>query len=185
MAKYETITHEYLLSILDYNPATGIFVWRKRTPDMFNDCGGRYTKERSCKTWNAKFAGKKAGYSNNIYVSIRINNILFSAHRLAWFYVYKKWPEKDLDHVDRNSLNNAIQNLREATKAQNNYNRETNKNNSTKYRGVCFDKERGKYISQIGFNNKSICLGRFDTPEEAYEEYKKAAKKLFGDFSCY
>jgi hypothetical protein len=176
MAKYN-ITHKYLLSILDYNPKTGVFVWRER-PAKYFDSEGNY------KTWNKRFAGKQAGFLHSSgYIRIKLNLIPMNAHILAYFYVHKKWPVLDIDHYDKNRSNNKIKNLREATDTQNGANRKISKNNKLGLKGVCLNKN--KYRAQIYIDYKQIYLGSFHTPEEAHAAYCKAARELFGDFASF
>ena len=184
MSKYDLLTHDYLLSILHYDETTGVFTWRERTPDMFKDGNGRYTKERNCKCWNTKYAGKRAGHKNHLgRIEIGIDNLKFLSNVLAWFYVYGDWPTVDVDHIDMNKSNDSINNLRLATRSQNMSNRTKQINNTTGYKGVCFDKARNKYYARIKANDKELFLGRFETAEEAHNAYFKAAKELHGEFA--
>jgi hypothetical protein len=104
------------------------------------------------------------------------------AHRLAWFMVYGKIPDGNLDHTNRDPADNRISNLRLATFSQNNVN--------TKYRGkylrgVSVNKRNSSgYRATICMNRKRILLGTFDTEQEAHEAYLQAAKVLHGEFAC-
>lgn len=89
---------------------------------------------------------------------------------------------EDVDHIDGNGLNNTRENLRIATRTQNNANRGAPHNNTTGYKGVSYDKARGKYLAKITVNKKQIQLGRHATAELAYAAYLEASKRLFGDF---
>jgi len=71
------------------------------------------------------------------------------------------------DHRSRDRSDNRRSNLRPATVAQNNRNQGLRKNNTTGFKGVSFDKNRGKFQAGIGLNGKRKALGRFDSPEEA------------------
>jgi hypothetical protein len=51
------------------------------------------------------------------------------------------------------------------------------------FKGICFDKSRGKWISKICVNYKQMNLGRFSTAEEAALAYDIAAKEHFGEFA--
>lgn len=179
MASYD-ISHDHLLSVLDYNQDTGVFTWRERTPNMFNDTKKR-SKEHICNRWNSNFAGKKAGRAGK-YVQIAINCKSMLAHVLAWFYVYKTWPKLSLDHHDRNPLNNAINNLREATRGQNSTN--SKRKNKTSYKGVTLHKNK-KFVAYITINKKQLYLGIFDTAQEAHTAYCDAARKHYGDFASF
>jgi len=75
-----------------------------------------------------------------------------------------------IDHIDRNPLNNKLDNLRWANLSQNNYNRKYN-NLTSKYRGVYWDKRKNKWGARISINRKSIFLGRYETEEEGALAY--------------
>ena len=88
-----------------------------------------------------------------------------------------------VDHIDGNGLNNQKSNLRICTNAENLHNRGVQKNNTTGYKGVCWDKEKGKYRASISFECKRINLGRFSSKREAAIAYNKAAIKYHGEFA--
>lgn len=85
----------------------------------------------------------------------------------------------DADHIDRNRLNNRRSNLRIATRGQNLHNKTKLCTNTTGYKGVCYDKSRGKYMATI--NGRYI--GRYPTPEQAAQAYNIKAKELHGEFA--
>jgi hypothetical protein len=78
-----------------------------------------------------------------------------------------------IDHIDGNSLNNNIKNLREVTHRINMINRK----NKSKY-GTGVKYECGKYRVKIGINGKYLELGRYDTPEEASEVYHQKLRQI-------
>lgn len=92
-------------------------------------------------------------------------------------------PKMEVDHIDGNSLNNRRSNLRLATHQQNSRNRKLNKNSGTGFKGVSYRKDNHKWRAIIVVNQCNICLGQFDTPQEAHEAYCKAAEKYFGEFA--
>lgn len=159
--------HSYLTSILDYNPETGIFVWKApRSKVNVGNFAGHVKK------------GKKP------YVRIMIDGKDYSAHRLAWFYVHGFWPKEHIDHINGNHSDNRIANLREATRSQN---RTNSKNcNKTGLKGVRmrkYIKDGGRnWEAQITFNKKTTYLGCYHTKEEAHTAYCDAARRLHGDF---
>lgn len=87
----------------------------------------------------------------------------------------------EVDHRDRNPLNNQRDNLRICTEAQNKRNRKKNSLSKHQYKGVRF--RNNAYEASIKFNHNSIYLGRFKTPEAAATEYNKKAVELFGEFA--
>ena len=72
----------------------------------------------------------------------------------------------EIDHIDRDPLNNSVENLRIVSRQQNTWN--------TNSKGYYLDKRDGRFYSEIMVNHKKIHLGGFDTEEKASEEYQKA-----------
>ena len=70
-----------------------------------------------------KIGDKMNSLSKFGYIQISVNNKTYTAQRLAWFYVNETWPLEDIDHIDRNKLNNKISNLRILTRSENLKNR--------------------------------------------------------------
>lgn len=80
------------------------------------------------------------------------------------------------DHKDNNPLNNNKSNLQLITNRENAS--KDQKNGSSKYIGVCWSKDKGKWESQISINGKTKKLGRFNNELEASEVYQKELKTL-------
>jgi hypothetical protein len=156
------ISATQLKGFLKYNKNTGEFFWR--------DDRGRVR------------AGQKAG-SPHIqgYIQIKIDRVLYRAHRLAWLYVYGEWPIGRLDHKDNRPSNNRIKNLRKATHSQNMANRKLNINSGTGVKGV--SARGGKYRAYININGRRQYLGDHSTIKEASFAREAAAKKLHGAFA--
>ena len=87
-----------------------------------------------------------------------------------------------VDHIDQNGLNNTRHNLRVCTRAENNYNKGKQKNNTSGFKGV--SRDRRKWCAVIWMNRTRKHLGFFSTPEEAARAYDAAARELHGDFAC-
>jgi hypothetical protein len=95
----------------------------------------------------------------------------YRASRLAWFFVYGKWPAEQIDHIDHNKANDSIANLRELTAAENAQNKnKPYKNNKLGVMGVVLSKS-GLFTSSLKLNGVCIKLGRFKSSEEAHEAY--------------
>jgi hypothetical protein len=93
-------------------------------------------------------------------------------------------PPDDLevDHINRNGLDNRRENLRLCTHSENNRNRRLlQSRNTTGYRGV--ERSGDKFRAQIILMNKRIYLGSFSTAEEAARVRDEAAKEYFGEFA--
>ena len=89
----------------------------------------------------------------------------------------------EIDHRDRNGLNCTRKNMRIATRSQNQINRGPQKNNTSGYKGVTWDKQSQKWKAQIKINRAKKHLGDFDNPITAAHAYDSAAYELFGDFA--
>lgn len=93
----KTISHSDLVSLLDYDPETGIFQWKS----------GRYS-------------GRTAGWTDpDGRLRVRVKGRFYYAARLAWFYMTQEWPDKDVDHIDEDKTNNAFANLQLLTRSDN------------------------------------------------------------------
>lgn len=162
---------DYLREMLDYDPESGIFRWKFKTP--YKDVGevvGRRDKDGYLDTHIKMMSGR----SKN-----------FRLHRLAWFYVYGVWPENQIDHINGIKDDNRIENLREATANQNQWNQKKAKNNTSGHKVVYWVKRANKWRAFIYCNSKNIHLGYFSSLLEAAEAYKQAAIKYHGEFANY
>lgn len=88
-----------------------------------------------------------------------------------------------VDHIDGNTLDNRKSNLRFVNKTQNAQNMKSNKNSTSKYKGVSFDKCRKLWRVVIKVNKKQVYVGRFDSEIEAATAYNEAAKKYFKEYA--
>jgi len=156
----DPIEHWQLCLLLTYDPLAGTMTWLR---------DGRRFK-----------AGTAAGYTceTNPYIRIGLGERSYLAHILAWFYVTGAWPEKDIDHKDRDPSNNCWANLRLATGSENCANSGLHSDNTTGYRGVS---KRPNGIYRVTLAGKDI--GTFSTAEAAARAYDSAAVKLFGEFA--
>lgn len=92
-------------------------------------------------------------------------------------------PDRHLDHINREKLDNRKSNLRFCTDAENNLNKAPRKGCASKYKGVWWSKERKKWVAEIKRGEKRIRLGRFICEKAAALAYNKAASDLHGEYA--
>lgn len=160
------IPHERLLELLHYDPQTGVFTWRV--------------------THHRIRAGDRAGNENRSrpeqpYRQIMIDQKNYRTGRLAWFYMTKRLPKKEIDHRDGNPLNDIWSNLRLATSTQNKANQKKRCDNKSGFKGVHPHGQR--FYARTNINGKYRYLGMFDTAEEASEFYKQVTSAVHGEYA--
>lgn len=153
------LTQAELKELLYYNRETGEFRWRaERRPGI--------------KAWS--LAG---GLMPRGYVQIMIKQCNYVAHRLAWLYVHGSWPPDQIDHINRDKVDNRIDNLREANDSENQQNKSAVRANG-RLLGTTWSKAAGRWAAQIKKDGVRKHLGLFDTEREAHEAYVEAKRNL-------
>jgi len=166
---YNRISESYYIrarDLLSYDTKKGFFTWAIVSKNSNRSIGER--------------AGNIRGNRDRIGLSLNGIQKHIQAHKLAFFFIYGRVPGI-IDHINGNSLDNRIENLRECTHAENLRNRGKTSINTTGYKGVY--NRNGRFRSIIGINGKSIKLGTFDTAIEAAKKYDLEAIKLHGEFA--
>jgi len=153
------LTQSELKELLDYNPGTGVFVWKV------------------CRNWKAK-SGDVAGFLHHTgYWYIRINYRRYLAHRLVWLYVHGCWPEEEIDHINHVRDDNRIINLREASRQDNCKNASLSKINTSMINGVSWNSRDKKWRVDIRNNGKHIYGGQYTDLNNAVVKRKQLEKK--------
>src|SRR5262245_19767608 len=133
---HNDLTPKFIREIFHYDPTTGLLTWKKQL------------------SFRAP-VGKTAGaVGDKARIKIGIRGKDYFAHRIAWVWMTGKWPKYEIDHADENQSNNRWNNLREATPSQNHRNRGKQRNNTTGYKGVCFDKRAKRFVAGIKLNGR-------------------------------
>ena len=89
----------------------------------------------------------------------------------------------EVDHIDRNGLNNCRYNLRICTHQQNSYNTRSAVNSKSKYKGVAWHKGNKMWQANITIGGKQLSLGYSKDEKEAARKYDEAAKKYYRNFA--
>lgn len=157
------LNKEDLLYSFIYDKINGELIW-KNPPKRMN-----------------RLIGARAGYliksPRNLkpYLRIKYQQKSYAVHRLIWF-IEKNFLSYDkvIDHINGNTLDNRIENLREVTQRKNSQN--SYKHRCDKLVGASYIKSKNLYQSSIQINNKDINLGYFNTELEAHQRYLKELK---------
>jgi hypothetical protein len=128
-------------------------------------------------------AGKRAGsISVGKYRKIMINGKNYYEHRIIYFLHYGYMP-KVVDHINGCPDDNRIENLRDCTSSQNQYNKRLSKTSKSGVKGVCWSYVAKKWIAQITTNKKRKYIGSFDSLLDAEVAINNARRKFHGEFA--
>lgn len=158
-----------LRDMLDYDPATGIMVWR------------------NCSKYHARKNGKEAGVitpsrAGKYYCKLSIAGKRYARSRLAFLWMTGRWPTEQVDHINGNSLDDRWENLREVTQTQNAWNHKGRKREQSDLpMGV---RRLGRrFQARLAVNKTMVHLGTFETAQQASETYRKAREVHYGEFA--
>lgn len=141
---------ELLRKLLRYDPETGKLFWVARNAEFFTNTNRRSASHAQTQ-WNERYADQEAftAFDGHGYLMGRIFKKPYKAHRVAWAIVNGEWPNGQIDHLNGNRSDNRLKNLRQVDQSENNKNSKKRSNNKSGVTGVCFDKERQKWMVTI------------------------------------
>ena len=167
------MNRDYLLDCLAYNHVSGELTWKKRPRSHFST-------DRGYNTFYSQKVGRKTGCRSEtkdglFYLKVAINKKLYLAHRLAWIIYHGEIPAgMEIDHIDHNGENNAIDNLRLVTSSENKQNRTMVSTNKSGKMGVYHSRKTGRWVAEIFVNNERYGLGSFNSIDDAIAAREKA-----------
>lgn len=161
-----TLSLGYLQSILDYDPASGIFRWK-------------VTRNQNARPGN--IAGRTDSHG---HIQITIDGTAYGAHRVAWFMMTGELPPLDIDHENLVRSDNRFSNLRKATRRQNIHNQPARKTSKTGIKGVHLHSDGNHYVASLRREGKPRHIGFFKTADEAAEAVRLEILREHGDFAC-
>ena len=149
---------EWCRQVFDYEPSTGILRWKVNRA-------------------NAK-AGAEAGtLHRDGYRVVRALGKFRRVHRVIWLMSYGEWPKSSVDHINGDTTDNRIENLRCVTVAQNQWNRV--KPNG----GVFWHKTNKRWTVSLQVNGRLMHFGSFIDKSAAAEVAAKAIKEHHGEYA--
>ncbi len=176
---------EYLHRVMTCDAERGLLFWKERPIEMF---AAYPDADFRCSGWNTRWAGKPAMlvlsgkyYSGGLVIDGRRHG--FRTHRVVWAMSKGSWPDQELDHINRDTTDNRISNLRECSRTENCFNiapvQARGAVSSAKGVGL----HRGKWRARISVECKSRHIGYFDTELEAIKAYNAEAAARGGAFA--
>lgn len=152
----------YLKERFEYDASTGALFWKKA---------------------NKRWIGKEAGAIHicahgKRYIRCLLDGKNVYVHRIIWTMVHGSQPV-NIDHIDGDSLNNRIENLRSVTHDVNTKNQRLHSTNTSGHIGVGYRSDSGKWRARIMVDGKPITVGTFPTKEAAIQA-RDAANSEYG-----
>ena len=112
----------------------------------------------------------EAGYEEaSGYRRVKVDGVLYFAHRLVWMWHHGSDPGPYLDHLNEDKSDNRIENLSPTTNSQNCAKGRRKHKKSDLPAGVA--RHRNKYKAQRRVGDKLVYLGLHSTPEQAHQAY--------------
>ena len=153
------LTREYLLWLFHYDRENGKLYW----------------KNHWCNATKGRFLGKQVGNLDvNGYLRVTINYKRYLVHRIIFFLESRIIGNFFIDHINGDTIDNRILNLRVSNNRRNQQNQHKHRNG--KLVGTSFHKVIKKWQSRIVIKKKNIHLGYFDTEIEAHQRYVQELK---------
>lgn len=150
------IIPEEVKEYLDYNPETGIIIWKKHA------------------SYNNFCKGKEPGsLSSGGYKVVHFKNSVYQYHRIAYFLYHNRQPSI-IDHRNGDKLDNRIDNLKNCDFQGNSRNKKCHREG--KKVGIRYIKKNktNPYIAYYSHGGKfQTYLGSFPTEELAMKAYSK------------
>ena len=165
------IDYQRVRELLDYNPLTGDLIWLQD--------GYRRAKRKKGEIAGSLRKSRKGSNRRQI----NIDRVVYKSSRIIWLWMTGAFPPpgQEIDHINRDALDDRWENLRLVDKQLNGLNRMKNKGSYTSvYKGVHrADRYKHPFCALLTLNGKSIVLGRFDTEIEAARAYDRALSEFF------
>lgn len=162
--KQAVLTAEMLRDALTYDAETGVFTWKNHSGSKMKqgDVAGSISHKKG-------------------YRIIRVHYHRYLAHRLAWLYVYGEWPAGEIDHINGNTGDNSIGNLRTVTRQQNCWNKTAPTQGKSGLRHIRLKGKKFQVMFARGVER--IYHKSFPTLEAALKARDEVALRLRGGFA--
>lgn len=177
--KYDfLLSCENIRDLIDYDYKSGKFYNKFRGIEWFGRTN-KFDETANMNRWNNRYAGKEIFKTpdDNYYLQGEIFGRKFYAHRVAFLWMEKRWPNYDIDHINHYRQDNRWINLREVSRTENLKNKLKGSNNKSGTIGI-FRLDEDHWVSFINdLNGKRIHLGTSYNEEDAINLRKEAEIK--------
>lgn len=171
MANRERPTQEHLIKLFDYDAISGRLTWKSG-----RKMNGRPAGSLGC---------HRDGKPRYRLIEIKMPRGRWSSFRsshLVWIYSYGDMPPGSvIDHINHDSLDDRLENLRACTPTENARNKRIYRNNTSGIRGVY--QRNGRWSAWIKISKKQVSVGTFATAQEAASARSAAEGREYGRFS--
>ena len=146
--------------IFQYDPASGVLSWRERAEG--------FGSEALMAAWNRRFANRPAGAVNHAgYLQVRYADRDYLVHRVIWSMEYGCEPKHQLDHIDGDSTNNRLENLRDVPHFENCRNASLRSDNTSGTTGISWSKRWKRWVVRLHILGKAKTIGSFREFDDA------------------
>ena len=172
-----TPSQEYLNECLLYDADSGVLTWRERPEHHFRT-------RRGWRTFLSQKADRPAGGflkkgKWGSYHGVRLDKTLYLSHRIIWVMVNGYIPDgMEIDHIDGNTENNRISNLRAVSSSDNSSNSKLKANNTSGHHGVYWNKKMSKWCVQIWKNKQYYGGGSYAAFSDAVIKRDQMEREL-------
>lgn len=141
--------------------------------------GRLYYKPIGLRGWDTQNSGKECfNIKCNNYLAGTIDKVRLYKHRVILAMYLGRWPNF-VDHINGDTKDNRLSNLREVSQAENRKNCSLHKKNASGYNGITWSKESGKWLVRVCHNYKEYNLGLYKDLDEAIE-VRRIADERYG-----
>jgi len=116
------------------------------------------------------------------YKYFSIDGVKYYNHRIVWFIHHGYMPNQ-IDHINKNPLDNRIENLRECNQSQNNWNQGVKVTNKSGHKGISWSARDKRWVARLNVCGKSYSVGNFVNKEDAVKAMEKSRMELHKEFA--
>ena len=160
--------------LLRYEPETGSLHW------VIAVGGGNRGKR--VRAGSPAGCVRRTKENGTCYRSVSIDGKRYPSTHVIWALVHGHWPKHTIDHANGDTLDDRLENLREATHSQQQWNKGKSKVNTSGFKGVSPYGTKWRWHIKVD-NKMSWSKQSWDTAEEAFEDRKRALAAFHGEFS--